>query len=162
MGEDAISVGIRDLPAPQTPKPVGSASTIAELKARQRYKIEELRSALVVAGARTLDQQAQLLGLSRSTTWSVLKANYKSSGLSAGIINRILASPRLPRRARHQILEYIHERLAGVYGHSERRRRQFAISLAIATADQREPQQRAGFNIQFRRRNLARRHTSQT
>jgi hypothetical protein len=161
MGEDAISVGIRGLPAPQTRKPVGSAFTIAELKARQRDKIEEIRSALVVAGARTLDQQAQLLGLSRSTTWSILKANYKSSGLSAGIINRILASPRLPPRARHQILEYIDERLAGVYGHSERRRRQFATSLAITTADQRAPQQRSGFNVQFRRRNPARRYTSQ-
>ena len=161
MGEDAMSVGIRGLPAPQTRKPVGSAFTIAELKARQRDKIEEIRSALVVAGARTLDQQAKLLGLSRSTAWSVLKANYKSSGLSAGIIKRILASRRLPSRARDQILEYIHERLAGVYGHSERRRRQFATSLAITTADQRAPQQRSGFNVQFRRRNPARRYTSQ-
>ena len=161
MGEDAISVGIRGLRPPQTRKPVGSAFTIAELKARQRDKIEEIRSALVVAGARTLDQQAQLLGLSRSTTWSILKANYKSSGLSAGIINRILASPRLPPRVRHQILEYIDERLAGVYGHSERRRRQFATSLAIATLDQRAPQQPPGFKVQFRRRNPARRYTSQ-
>jgi hypothetical protein len=161
MDEDAISIGMRGLPAPQTRKPVDSAFTIAQLKARQRYKIEEIRSALVVAGARTLDQQAQLLGLSRSTTWSILKANYKSSGLSAGIIKRILASPRLPPRVRHQILEYILERLAGVYGHSERRRRQFATSLAITTADQRAPQQRHGFNVQFRRRNPGRRHASQ-
>ena len=161
MGEDGISVGVRGLPAPQTREPVGSAFTLAELKARQRDKIEEIRSALVVAGARTLDQQAKLLGLSRSTTWSILKANYKSSGLSAGIINRILASPRLPPRARHQILEYIDERLAGVYGHSERRRRQFATSLAIATADQRALQQRTGFNVEFRRRNPVRRHISQ-
>jgi hypothetical protein len=161
MGEDGISVGIRGLTAPQMRKPVGSAFTIAELKARQRDKIEEIRSALVVAGARTLDQQAKLLGLSRSTAWSVLKANYKSSGLSAGIINRILASPRLPPRARQQILEYIHERLAGVYGHTERRRRQFATSLAIATADQRAPQRRSGFNVEFRRRNPARRYTPQ-
>src|SRR4029078_9160515 len=114
MGEEGISIGMRGLPAPPTRKPMDSAFTPAELKAQQRHKIEEIRLALVVAGARALDQQAQLLGLSRSTTWSILKANYKSSGLSAGIINRILASPRLPPRVRHQILEYIHERLAGV------------------------------------------------
>jgi len=151
MGENAI--GIRGLRASQTRKQVrvGSAFNIAAMKARQRYKIEEIRSALEIAGARTLDQQAQLLGLSRSTTWSVLKANYKTSGLSAGIIKRILASPRLPDLARHQIVEYIQERLAGVYGHSERRRRQFASSLAIATADREARQQRSGFRVHFRR-----------
>ena len=161
MGENAMAVGIRGLPAPQARKlaSVGSVFDIAEMKARQRYKIEEIRSALVVAGAETLNQQAQLLGLSRSTAWSVLQANYKSSGLSAGIIKRILASPRLPTLARHQIVEYIQERLAGVYGHNERRRRQFAASLAIA--DQLPPQQRSGFKVRVRRRDPVRRDTSQ-
>jgi hypothetical protein len=163
MGENAMAVGIRRLPAAQARKQafLDSAFNIAEMKARQRDKIEEIRSALVVAGARTVGQQAKLLGLSRSTAWSVLRANYKSSGLSAGIIKRILASPRLPPRARQQILEYIHERLAGVYGHSERRRHQFAISLAIATDNQRTRSAVGAFKVHYRRRNPARRHTSQ-
>ena len=40
--------------------------------------------ALVAAGFDTLDKQADVLSLPRSTTWSVLHGNHKKSGLSAG------------------------------------------------------------------------------
>jgi hypothetical protein len=43
---------------------------VASMKVRQRSKIEEIQTALLRAGALTLDKQAEVLGLSRSTTWS--------------------------------------------------------------------------------------------
>jgi hypothetical protein len=103
----------------------------SRMKERQRSKIEELRRALAAAGILTLDEQAEVLALCRSTTWSVLRATHKTSGLSAGVIARMLASPLLPALARRTILEYVHERLAGLYGHSERRRREFSVNLSI-------------------------------
>jgi hypothetical protein len=101
------------------------------MKARQRIKIEEIRSALMRAGVLTLDEQTKVLGLCRSTAWSILKPNHKSSGLSARTINRMLVSPRLPIPVRQKIFEYVRERIAGLYGHSDRRRREFAASLSI-------------------------------
>jgi hypothetical protein len=101
------------------------------MKARQRIKIEEIRAALVRAGVSTLDAQTKVLGLCRSTAWSILKPNHKSSGLSARTINRMLVSPRLPIPVRQKIFEYVRERIAGLYGHSDRRRREFAASLSI-------------------------------
>src|SRR6187455_236842 len=82
---------------------------VADLKARQSAKIKQLGDALVEAGHHALDEQARVLGLSRSTTWTILKANHKSSGLSAAIINRMLATPQLPPRVRLKIFEYIEE-----------------------------------------------------
>jgi hypothetical protein len=100
------------------------------MKARQRIKIEEIRTALMRAGVSTLDEQTKVLGLCRSTAWSILKPNHKSSGLSARTINRMLVSPRLPIPVRQKIFEYVRERIAGLYGHSDRRRREFAASLS--------------------------------
>ena len=111
---------------------VGAMPDTSRMKERQRSKIEELRVALAAAGILTLDQQAEALALCRSTTWSILRANHKTSGLSAGIITRMLSSPLLPALARKTIHEYVQERLAGLYGHNERRRREFAVSLSIA------------------------------
>ena len=105
---------------------------LSKLKARQRSKIAEIRAALVEAGLVALDEQAATLGLSRSTAWSILKPSHKSSGLSARTISRILRSPRLPGRVRQRILEYTQEKIEGVYGHTERRRREFAECLMAA------------------------------
>ena len=110
---------------------VRSPRDLAGMKARQRIKIEEIRSALMRAGVLTLDEQTKVLGLCRSTAWSILKPNHKSSGLSARTINRMLVSPRLPIPVRQKIFEYVRERIAGFYGHSDRRRREFAASLSI-------------------------------
>lgn len=112
--------------------PIKPALDVPRMKARQRSKIEEIRMALIAAGLSTLDQQARALALSRSTAWSILRASHKTSGLSAGIINRILASPRLPALARRKVHEYVLARIAGLYGHTERRRREFAASLSTA------------------------------
>ena len=107
-----------------------TSRSISHMKAMQSAKIRELRRALVDAGILTLDQQAKSLGVSRSTAWAVLKGNHKSSGLSAALINRMLASPQLPGSARKIILEYVEEKSAGAYGHGKVQLRQFRARLA--------------------------------
>ena len=61
-------------------------AAVSEAKARQSNKIRELRLALRRAGLIGLDEQAQALGLPRSTTWKILKGGHKASGLSAMVI----------------------------------------------------------------------------
>ena len=105
-------------------------------KAQQSVKIRELGDALVATGLFALDDQAEALGLSRSTTWTILKGNHKSSGLSAGIINRILAAPQLPSLVRAKVLEYVEEKAAGRYGHSDVLRRRFVARLSVKLLEQ--------------------------
>jgi hypothetical protein len=104
------------------------------MKALQSSKIREIGEALVAAGFRALDEQAEALGLCRSTTWTILKGNYKNSGLSAATLNRILASPQLPPIVRAKIHEYIEEKTAGRYGDSKTRIRKFTASLHPPTS----------------------------
>jgi hypothetical protein len=103
----------------------------ARTKARQFSKIGELVEAVKSAGLLTLDEQAKALGLSRSTAWTIRKASHKASGLSASIINRMLAAPELPPLARTKILEYVEEKAAGLYGGCRSQRRKFAARLSI-------------------------------
>jgi oligoribonuclease (3'-5' exoribonuclease) len=102
---------------------------------RQSSKIREIADALVAAGLVSLDEQADALGLSRSTTWSVLKAKHKASGLSAAVIKRMLASSQVPPAVRQKILEYVEEKAAGVYGHNEKQRRRFADQLGLESGN---------------------------
>ncbi len=104
---------------------------IAEMKARQSSKIRELGDALIDAGLLTLDEQATALGLCRSTTWTIFRANHKASGLSATIINRMLMSPQLPPLARAKIVEYVQEKAAGLHGHNKMQLRRFDARLSI-------------------------------
>jgi predicted DNA-binding transcriptional regulator AlpA len=104
--------------------------TDAQMKVLQSAKIRELGHALATAGILTLDKQADTLGLSRSTTWTILKGKHKSSGLSAAIINRMLAGRQLPPQVRVKILEYVEEKAGGYYGHSETIRRRFIARLS--------------------------------
>ena len=101
-----------------------------EVKAQQARKIRELGYALNTEGYVTLDQQAKTLGLGRTTAWTILKANHKASGLSAAVINRMLAAPRLPPLVRDKILEYIDEKIAGSYGHSKTQIQRFTARLS--------------------------------
>jgi len=125
---------------------LGPATVVAAMKARQSSKIKELGDALVTAGFVTLDGQARALGLPRSTTWTILKANHKASGLSATIINRMLTAPQLPALARARLLEYIAEKTAGLYGGSRRQLRRFTARLSV----QRMPKRARGakYNIE--------------
>jgi hypothetical protein len=78
--------------------------------------MREIVEALVAAGYDSLDSQAVALGLSRSTTWTIIKATHKSSGLSAKTLKRMLSAPGLHPLVRRKILEYIEERNDGRYG----------------------------------------------
>jgi len=112
-------------------EPCGTA-TVADRKTRQAAKIRELGEALIASEILTLDAQAEALGLSRSTTWTILKGSHKSSGLSAAIINRVLAAPQLPPLVRAKVLEYIEEKTAGLYGDCQPRLRKFVALLSIS------------------------------
>jgi hypothetical protein len=102
----------------------------------QSAKIRELRDALVTAGCLHLTAQARALGLSRSTTWSILQANHKRIGVSAAVINRMLEQPGLPSSVRARILEYVDEKCAGTYGHKPSQLRRFAAALSRETTSE--------------------------
>jgi len=100
------------------------------MKARQTAKIREIGDALRLAGYVGLDAQAAVLGLSRSTAWSILQASHKASGLTASVIYRMLAAPDLPPAVHKIILEYVNEKAAGLYGHRATVRRKFLANLS--------------------------------
>lgn len=100
-------------------------------RARQVAKIQEIRQTLRSLGYRGLDKEAAVLGLPRSTVWTILKANHKASGLSAATINRILAAPALPAPVRIVILEYVKEKSAGLYGDNQAQLRRFSARLSV-------------------------------
>ena len=97
---------------------------------QQRLKIEEIGAALAECGFVTLDEQAYVLGFSRSTTWTVIRGTHKTSGLSAMTINRMLDTGRLPPRVRLKLLEYIAEKISGAYGDQKHRLKAFANRIA--------------------------------
>ena len=66
---------------------------LADAKWRQANKINEIKAALIDAGRAALDEQAKALGLRRSTTWAILTGTHKASGISAGIVIRMLSAP---------------------------------------------------------------------
>jgi predicted DNA-binding transcriptional regulator AlpA len=102
---------------------------------RQSEKIRELGEALIATGYQRLDEQAGLLGLPRSTTWSIIQARHKTSGLSGSVIKQMLAQPHLPSPVRIKILEYVHEKRAGQYGHKPLQVRRFLAALQPAGYD---------------------------
>jgi hypothetical protein len=101
------------------------------MKELQVAKIRQLGKALVRTGHSHLDDQASVLGLSRSTTWSLLHSTHKNYGLSAAIINQILAQRELPAPVRRMMVEYVEERCAGMYGHNGIALRRFCAALGI-------------------------------
>ena len=106
------------------------APAVGEMKANQNIKIRQIADALDAAGYHSLDERARILDLPRSTTWSILKGNHKSSGLSSTIINRMLSAPDLPAEVRAKVLEYVEEKTAGRYGNSRVRLREFSRRLS--------------------------------
>src|SRR6202047_5154304 len=125
------------------PPTIPIPGVLAEMKARQSAKIRELGQALIDAGLRTLDAQTDALGLPRSTAWTILKTCHKTSGLSAAIIERMLAS-KLPPRARATIVEYVDEKSFGLYGGSRRQQQRFAVRLSNTIASSSAPMKRNG------------------
>jgi hypothetical protein len=102
-----------------------------QIKERQSSKLKELSDALIAAGFISLDDQAMALGLSRSTTWTILKAKHKNYGLSGALINRILQRPGLDRRVRAKLIEYVQEKSSGHYGHNKTQLRRFEQRLSV-------------------------------
>ena len=100
-------------------------------KARQSAKIREIGDALRASGFVTVNQQAQVLNLSRSTAWTLVQGNHKGTGLSSSLIKRMLASPRLPDGVRTKITEYVAEKSAGLYGGEKFRLRRFRAKLVF-------------------------------
>ncbi len=90
----------------------------------------ELREALIATGHLHLDDQASVLGLSRSTTWTIMRAKHKNSGLSASVIKQMLAQPQLPALARIRIYEYVEDKSLGRYGHKPSQVRRFLEALS--------------------------------
>ena len=109
--------------------------------ARQLSKIRELAETVEAAGFLTLDEQAKILGLPRSTAWTIRRGSHQASGLSATVINRMLAAPTLPLLVRVKILEYVQEKVAGLYGGSQRQCRRFADLLRLNDLEK-SPQRR--------------------
>lgn len=107
------------------PRATTSASLRCAMRARQVAKISQLRQALVDEGHRSLDQQAAILGLGRSTTWVILQRTHKLSGLRAATLHQMLMSGRLSAQVKRILEEYIEEKAAGAYGHTLAALRQF-------------------------------------
>jgi hypothetical protein len=114
------------------------AGDVSQMKARQCAKIKELHKVLIVTGFRSLDEQAKALGLSRSTTWTIIKASHKNSGLSASVINRILAKPQLPPLVRATVVEYVEDKSAGLYGHNKISLRRFNCAIDSSASSPRK------------------------
>jgi len=104
---------------------------LRKLKSDQSRKLCELRDALLAAGFHTIEQQSRALGGGRSTCWTIIASAHKGSGLSAAIINRMLAAPQLPLAARAKILEYVFEKADGQYGYSAAQCRKFIARIAM-------------------------------
>jgi hypothetical protein len=114
-----------------------SPLTLLEMKDRQRVKLRQLRNGLVEARLLTVEQQAEALALAPSTAWNLLKGNHKGSGLSPKTLNRILAASRLPPLVRATILEYIAEKVAGLYGDRKGRLTEFTAQLSVSALEAR-------------------------
>jgi len=116
------------------------------MKARQSAKIRELGQVLIDVGLRSLDDQANALGLPRSTAWTILKTCHKSYGLSAAVIERMLRSSKLPPRARTTLVEYVEEKSFGLYGGCRKQQQRFAVRLSntIASSSGSDETQRRG------------------
>jgi hypothetical protein len=105
--------------------------TLTDVKTRQASKIREIGEALITAGFVSLDAQAKVLGLPRSTAWTILSTKHKGTGISARTICRMLSSKRLPPFVRAKIMEYAEERAAGIYGGTKTQNRRFASKLKL-------------------------------
>jgi hypothetical protein len=106
-----------------------SQKDVSKMKERQRQKIKEIGVVLCSADYVSLDEQARALGLCRSTTWVILQANHKSTGLTVGLITRMLQAPELPSAVRATVLQYAEDKAAGLYGHPDSVRQRFTVAL---------------------------------
>jgi hypothetical protein len=95
-------------------------NNLSEMKARQSTKIRQLAKA---ANIDSLEEFASALNIPRSTAWTIRTGQHKASGLTASIVERMLAAPKLPSATRATLLEYVAEKASGLYGSTGRQRR---------------------------------------
>jgi hypothetical protein len=98
-------------------------------KEAQTEKIHQIRQALCDEGICGLNEQAAVLGLPRSTAWTVITASHKNTGLSFQTVKRMLGSQQLPPQVRTVLTEYVEEKSRGHYGHDKRASRKFIARL---------------------------------
>ena len=75
---------------------------------RRKIPIQPIAEALIEAGYTSLDEQAEALGLSRSTAWTIVKTKHKLGRLNTRTTRCILANPKTPVSIRaiiHSILD---------------------------------------------------------
>ena len=99
------------------PQPRPPTSEHLAAQARQTHKIKAFKAALIAAGYDTVSAQAEVLGLSRSTTWAAINAEHERAGFSSSTVKRMLLSSKLPPAVRRIVEEYVKEKLKGLYGH---------------------------------------------
>jgi hypothetical protein len=73
-------------------------------------ELSHIAQALVASGYTSLDQQAKVLRLSRSTTWTIVKGKHKIGRLSAKVRARILENHELPPLVRTTLQQYLADR----------------------------------------------------
>ena len=112
--------------------PQNAKSALPNKNHAQRAKIEAIRDVLFTHGLRRLGDQAWALGLGRSTAWHLLSAGHKHGGVTASVINKMLASENLPAAVRLEIEDYVRRKLSGEYGHSVKARIRFKTGLCNA------------------------------
>ena len=113
-------------------------------RALQASRIREIGRALTALGYEHIDSQARILGLSRSTTWTVVQGNHKHSGLTASVIHKMLESEKLPASVRLKITDYVTEKLLGHHGHSEKQILNFSRRLSMLRTAKRRQAARRG------------------
>jgi len=102
-------------------------------KLRQAAKIKELEEVLLTLGYKSVDQRAAVLGLNRSTVWAIFNVEHTRGGLSSNTVKRLLAANAAPKELRQVVAEYVREKLAGAYGHSQSALKRFRTRANLAT-----------------------------
>lgn len=68
--------------------------------------IADIAAALVAAGFTSLDDQARVLNVHRSTAWTIMTSKHKLDRLQVRTVERMLASPTLPPSVRGLVYQY--------------------------------------------------------
>ncbi len=72
----------------------------------QRAALQQIGAALIACGYTSLDAQAQALGISRSTAWTIVKSKHKVGRISVRVMIQMLSNPELPPRVREAVERY--------------------------------------------------------
>jgi hypothetical protein len=103
------------------PKPFSKSVQLRE----QQRRILEISEVLSRHGHSTVNQQAKILNVPRSTAWTILRPTHKHSGLTVRVLLKMLNSPELPPEARQKVLDYLHEKADGRFGSNRNCQRRF-------------------------------------